>query len=154
VPVVLVFDSSALIFARPILAEILGRATVVIPQQVASEIGQVPKGVSIKDLEESEQKYVAKLLRRYRGKDEATDYTRGRRLQGIGELEAMVLARKLGVKVVLHDQKALEMARQERLEAVPLADLPAKIGLPRSSSLDEFYRKLKSMRDPRALAKG
>ena len=137
----LVFDASALIFAKPILPYVKKEYEIKISQLVGEESG-ILAGVSIVPMSDVDKDFVYSLLRSNSGKESAVSYRRGRRVRNAGEAEALAIAKRLNTPIVLHDKLACTWAKSYRISLIELVDLPEQLRLVPQEDLIIFYGNL------------
>jgi len=126
----LVFNTSGLHFCMQILDAIKENCEIILSPLVATHFSQKVE-YSVEGITDFDKNYVYQMIRRYLNKELATDYKRGRRTSHAGEFESIALAKRLETYVVIHDQRARQWAKSERVRSLHPIDVP-----------DIFYRKL------------
>jgi hypothetical protein len=135
---VLVFDSSALIFARSILTYVQRDYKIVISPLISEESG-ISNGISIVNLEDSDRNFVYDCLKVVFCKDYAINYRKGRRIKHSGEVEAFALARRFDAPIVFHEKLIGLWAKMFKIEHIRLVDLPEKTASIPKQALLAFY---------------
>lgn len=93
---------------------------------VGDESG-VLAGVSIVPLDDTDKDFVYILLKNNSGKEYAINYKKGRKVRNAGEAEALALAKRLNIPIVLHDKLACTWARSYKIRLIELVDLPEQL---------------------------
>ncbi|NWF86800.1 hypothetical protein HXY32_03205 [Candidatus Bathyarchaeota archaeon] len=127
----LVFNTSGLHFCKTILDKLQVNCKIILSPLVATHFRQTIE-YSVEELTDSDKDLVYQMIRRHLNKELATNYKRGRKTNHAGEFESIVLAKRLETYVVIHDQRARQWAKLERVRSLHPVDVP-----------DIFYQKLK-----------
>jgi len=126
----LVFNTSGLHFCMSIIDAVKENCDIILSPLVATHFPQ-KVGYSVEAFTNSDKDHVYGMIRRHLDKELATNYRRGRKTSHAGEFESIALAKRLGVAVVFHDQRARQWAKLEKVQSLHPIDLP-----------DIFHRKL------------
>ena len=126
----LVFNTSGLHFCKTILDELQVNCEIILSPLVATHFRQTIE-YSIEELTDSDKDLVYQMIRRHLNKELATKYKRGRKTDHAGEFESIALAKRLETYVVIHDQRARQWAKLEKVRSLHPIDVP-----------DIFYHKL------------
>lgn len=135
---ILVFDTSALIFAKSIMSYVQKNYEIKITPLVSKESG-ISEGVSIEELGKKDKDFAYNLLRIAFFKDYAISYKRGRKVKHAAEIEALALARRFDSPIVFHEKRISSLARMYNIKSVRLIDLPDKVKFIPDEELIKFY---------------
>lgn len=150
---ILVFDASALIFAKPILSYTQKDYEIKITHLISKE-SSISEGVSIEKLEESDVDFVYNCLKVVFDKDYAISYKKGRKIKHSGEIEALALARRYNAPIVIHEKLISSWAKMFNIKYIRLVDLPERIKSAPKEDLIKFYDTLcKQMSSKKACKK-
>jgi predicted nucleic acid-binding protein len=119
----IVFNTSGLHFCIKILGELKEECEITLSPLVATHFPQTIN-CSIEELANSDKEYVYQMIRRYLNKELATNYKRGRKTDHAGEFESIALAKRLGTYIVIHDQRARQWAKMEKVQSLHPVDVP------------------------------
>ena len=137
----LVFDASALLFSKPILPFVQRNYIIAITELISIETG-VSKGVTIIQLEDEDKDLAFNILKMGFGKEQAISYKKRGKMTHAGEAEALAIAKRLKIPVVLHEELPCRWCKAYNITYVKVADLPEKLGLIPIESLISFYEAL------------
>jgi hypothetical protein len=138
---ILVFDASALIFAKPILNFVQKDYKIIVSPLISEESG-ISNGISIVELDDGDKGFVYKCLRTVVEKDCAINYRKGRKIKHAGEIEALALAKRFNAPIVYHERLISLWAKMFRIANIRLVDLPEKTSSIPKESLLPFYNQL------------
>jgi predicted nucleic acid-binding protein len=135
------FDASALIFAKSILHYIKQDYEILVTPLIKNESGS-SDDITVVQLEDEDKEFVYKVLRFAFTKDYAINYKKGRKVKNAGEAEALAIAKREDIPVVIHEKRISKWAKTWNVESIRLVDLPDRVeGIPVENLL-EFYKRL------------
>ena len=137
----LVFDTSALLFSKPILSFVQRDYIISITELISIEAG-ISNGVTIVNLEDSDKDLAFNILKRGFGKEQAISYRKRGKMKHAGEAEALAIAKRLNVPIVLHENLPIVWCKMCNIAYVKVADLPEKLGPVPVDNLISFYEGL------------
>jgi len=119
-----IFNTSGLLFCKSILDEVRDNCEILVTPLVDGEFSKKETGYSVEEPNDDDKKRVYEMIRRYRDKESAINYRKGRKTFHAGEFELIALAKRLGIPIVIHDNRARQWAKWEHVESLHPIELP------------------------------
>lgn len=137
----LVFDASALVCSKPILSSIQNDYSIKVTELISKEAG-ISKGVDILELTDDDIKLAFRILRQGFGKEQAKSYLKHRKMKQAGEAEALAIAKRLNLPVVLQESLACSWCKMYQIRYIEIVNLPEKVSFIPINDQILFYEAL------------